>query len=196
MVFNMRIQIYRLLERTKMAGPGWRFCIWVQGCSRHCKGCMAKETWQRDGGTAMDADRLLEQIADAADIEGITFLGGEPFEQPEVVAALAKQVRAKGLSTVIFTGFTYEELLSLENPHINRLLDATDLLIDGEFMEKEFDLSRPWVGSANQQFHFLTERYNECDLTGINNQIEVRISPNGKALVNGMGDFTKIKKLL
>lgn len=95
-----------------------------------------------------------------------------------------------------FTGFTCGELLSSENPHIRRTLDATDLLIDGPFIQKKLDLSRPWVGSSNQQFWFLTARYTEKDLEGIENQIEVRIAPNGKILINGMGDFSKIKKLL
>jgi len=192
----MRIQIYRLLERTKMAGPGWRFCLWVQGCSRHCTGCMAEETWPHDGGTEMDTDTLFKQINATSDIEGVSFLGGEPFEQPEAVATLAEQAQTAGISVVAFTGFTYAELLSLDDPHIRRSLNATDLLIDGSFIQEQFDLSCPWVGSSNQQFHFLTSRYKESDLIGINNQIEARIAPNGKVLINGMGDFTRIKKLL
>jgi len=192
----MKIQIYRLLERTKMAGPGQRFCIWVQGCSRHCEGCMAKETWPHDGGNIMDTEKLFQQITVTPDIEGITFLGGEPFEQPEAVAALAEQTQSVGFSVVTFTGFTYKELFSLNDPHIQSLLNATDLLIDGSFIQDQFDLSRPWVGSSNQQFHFLSARYSESDLEDIHNQIEVRVAPNGETLINGMGDFTKIKKLL
>ncbi|MDR1630659.1 MAG: radical SAM protein [Oscillospiraceae bacterium] len=192
----MKIQIYRLLERTKMAGPGWRFCIWVQGCSRRCEGCVARETWPHNGGTEMRTGDLFHQISSVPDIEGITFLGGEPFEQPGAVAALAKQAQAAGLSVVAFTGFTYEELLVMNHPHVLQLLNATDLLIDGPFIQAQFDLNRPWVGSANQRYRFLTDRYQESDLAGITNQIEVRIAPNGKTLVNGMGDFAEIQKLL
>ena len=192
----MRIQIYRLLERTKMAGPGWRFCLWVQGCSRKCKGCMAEETWPHDGGTTMDTETLSRQISAVPDVEGITFLGGEPFEQPEMVAVLAQKAQTAGLSVVTFTGFTYEELLSSNDSYVRRLLDATDLLIDGPFVQEQFDISRPWVGSSNQQFRFLTDRYKESDLEEIHNQFEIRIAPNGKTLINGMGDFSRIKKLL
>lgn len=192
----MKIQIYRSLERTKMAGPGWRFCLWVQGCSRHCKGCMAKETWPHDGGNSMDTKTLFQQISATRNIEGVTFLGGEPFEQSEAVAALARQAQAIGLSVVTFTGLNYEELLADENMYTRRLLDTTDLLIDGLFVQEQFDLSRPWVGSSNQRFFFLTDRYSESDLEGISNQIEVRIASNGKTFINGMGDFAKIKKLL
>lgn len=192
----MQIQIYRLLERTKMSGPGFRFCVWVQGCSRHCKGCMAKETWPHDSGITMNTQMLLGRIFATPDIEGVTFLGGEPFEQPEAVAILAEQVKAAGLSVVTFTGFTYEELLSSDDSYIRLLLDMTDLLIDGPFLQNQFDLRRPWVGSANQEFQFLTDRYCKDDLIGIQNKIEVRIAPSGKTLINGMGDFKKIKKLL
>ncbi len=192
----MHIQIHRLLERTKMAGPGWRSCIWVQGCSRHCKGCMAKETWPHDSGTTMNIETLFKQISATPNIEGITFLGGEPFEQPEAVAELAKQVKSVGLSVVVFTGFIYEELVANETTYIRQVLDISDLLIDGAFVQEQFDLSRPWVGSLNQKFHFLTDRYNENDLYGINNQIEVRVASNGATLISGMGDFEKIKRLL
>lgn len=179
-----------------MAGPGWRFCIWVQGCSRHCEGCMAKETWSHDSGSTMDTETLFSQISATLNIEGITFLGGEPFEQPEAVAGLAKQAQAAGLSVVAFTGFSYEELISANDSHIQRALNETDLLVDGAFVQEKFDLSRPWVGSSNQKFHFLTDRYNQSDLDGISNQIEIRVAPNGETLINGMGDFEKIKKLL
>jgi len=190
----MRIQIHRLLERTAMAGPGQRFCIWVQGCSRHCEGCMARETWPPQGGTPMDTDALFARIV-KADIEGITFLGGEPFGQAKAAAALAGQARAAGLSVVTFTGFTYEELLASGEARALRLLDATDLLIDGPYIQAQSDLSRPWVGSANQRYRFLTGRYNENDLA-TPNRIEVRIARDGTALVNGMGDFSEIKTLL
>lgn len=192
----MQIQIYRFLERTKMSGPGWRFSIWVQGCSRHCKGCMADETWPHDAGITMDTVELFRQISAVPDIEGVTFLGGEPFEQPEAVVALAKQVQDMGLSVVTFTGFTYDELFLSDNPHIRQLLNVTDLLIDGPFIQEQFDLSHPWVGSANQKFRFLSDRYSNDDLLGIQNKIEVRIAVSGKTLINGMGDFDKIKKLL
>lgn len=192
----MRIQIHRILERTKMVGPGWRFCIWVQGCSLHCKGCMAKEIWSHNGGTAVDTDDLFRIISATPNIEGVTFLGGEPFEQSEAVAILAEMVQTVGFSIVTFTGFTYDKLCSFDNPHIRRLLNATDLLIDSPFIHEQFDLSRPWVGSANQQYHFLSSRYAESDISGIHNQVEIRIAPNGETLINGMGDFEKIKKLL
>jgi len=157
---------------------------------------MATETWPKDSGTRMDTAQLAECISATKDIEGITFLGGEPFEQPVALAELAAGAQAAGLSVVTFTGFYYNQLLSLDLEGVSELLNLTDLLIEGPFQQQLFDLSRPWVGSSNQLFRFLTKRYCEEDLAGINNQIEVRIDAQGNAMVNGMGDFTKIKELL
>ena len=179
-----------------MAGPGYRFCLWVQGCSRHCPGCEAKDTWSYSDGISLDTETLIKQITDTPGIEGLSLLGGEPFDQAAALALLAGQARDKGLSVVTFSGYTHEELCAANDPYIQQLLDATDLLIDGPFAQEEFDLSRPWVGSCNQRFIFLTDRYNEHDLLGVHNQIEIRIAPNGKTLVNGMGDFAEIRKLL
>jgi len=68
------------------------------------------------------------------------------------------------------------------------LLAITDLLIDGPFREDKTDLSRQWVGSSNQRYHFLTDRYRQLEarLMEIPNRIEVRILPTGEVLINGM----------
>ena len=192
----IEIRVHRILEQTKMAGPGLRFCLWVQGCSRKCKGCAAKETWSFDGGTAINIDQIFILIKNTLHIEGVTFLGGEPFEQAESLAELAYKIKSIGLSVVTFSGYIYDDLISLKDNNIKRLLSYTDLLIDGAFVEEKFDLSRPWVGSSNQKYNFLTNRYTQNDLCNIHNQLEIRISPNGKATINGMGNFEQVKKFL
>lgn len=191
----MNIKVYRIIDRTKMAGPGYRFCLWVQGCSRHCYGCMAAETWSLEGGSDMETDEIIKWVLSVSSIEGITFLGGEPMEQAETVYEIAKAAQGAGLTVTVFTGYTYRELVDKNDVHVKNLLGVTDLLIDGPFIKEKFDLKRPWVGSSNQQYHFLTNTYSEIDLVGVRNQVEVRIFSDGKALINGMGDFEKIKKL-
>jgi len=157
---------------------------------------MATATWDFKSGTLKDIQCIFERVASTPDINGITFLGGEPFEQAEAVAALAEKVKSTGLSVVTFTGFTYEKLLENSSPHIKNLLAATDLLIDGSFIQNRFDLSRPWIGSDNQRYHFLSNRYDENSLYGARNQIEVRINSDGSLFINGMGDFSKIKNFI
>lgn len=192
----MSIRIHRILAQTRVAGPGLRFCIWVQGCSRHCDGCMVPETWPFENGILMELQEVIDQIANKHNIEGITILGGEPFEQVEAVSKLASKVKQMGLSVVTFTGYMHEELQSDTKEYTKMLLENTDLLIAGPYRKEKFDLSRPWVGSSNQQYHFLTGRYSPQDLVDVKNQMEVRVSKDGQALINGMGDFDKIKNLL
>lgn len=137
---------------------------------------------------------LFRLITAQKDIEGVTFLGGEPFEQAKALAELAKMVKNEGLSVLTFTGNRYEELKNAKNKDYDELLAQTDLLIDGGFEEDKFDLSRPWVGSKNQRYIFLTDRYNENEIKNYKNKIEVRIEKNGFVFINGMGDFNAIER--
>lgn len=197
----MKLRVFNIIKNTKVEGPGNRYCIWVQGCSRHCKGCQAVHTWAHDKGELYDVEDIIEDIFNAAynshsvrseesHIEGVTFLGGEPFEQAEALGIIAERVKEKGLSVLCFTGGKLEELR--ENPVNKKLLDNTDLLIDGEFIEELTDYSRPWCGSSNQRYHFLTDRYNEEIFTKYKNKVEVNISKNGQIFMNGMGNFDEI----
>ncbi len=184
----MKIRVHKILKHTKVEGPGTRYCIWFQGCSRHCPGCWAQATWPHNGGQESDVEEILKDILTTPNIEGVTFLGGEPFEQPRALELLAKEVHAAGLSTLCFTGGKIEEIKK-SHPEI---LPHIDLLIDGEYKENEKDFSRPWVGSKNQRYHFLTNSYDETILTQYKNKIEVNIEKNGLIFINGMGDFEKI----
>ncbi len=183
------MRVYKILKKTKVEGPGVRYCIWFQGFSKHCKGCWAKETWDKNGGKEYDEKEILKDILNTKGIEGVTFLGGEPFEQSDALEVLAKGVQESGLSVLCFTGLNFEDIKDLE------VIKYIDLLIDGEFKEEEKDFSRPWVGSKNQRYHFLTSRYNE-DIFKYKNKIEVNIKKNGVIFINGMGDFEKLEKKL
>jgi len=155
---------------------------------------MAQDTWSHDGGTEVEVSGLIEQICATSDIEGLTILGGEPFLQAEALGLLAESAKKNNLSVVTFTGFTLQELEDDTSQATRRLLNATDLLIDGPFDESQYDLSRPWVGSSNQQYNFLSSRYSFDDIGRIGNKIEIRISKQGTILANGMGQFGKLRE--
>ena len=187
----MQLRVFNIIKNTKVEGPGNRYCIWVQGCLRHCKGCQAVHTWDYDKGELYETEYIILDILKMQDrIEGVTFLGGEPFEQAEALGIVAERVREKGLSVLCFTGGKLEELREI--PVNKKLLDNTELLIDGEFVEELTDYSRPWCGSSNQRYHFLTDRYNEEIFTKYKNKVEVNISKNGQIFMNGMGNFDEI----
>ena len=186
----MKLRVFKILKSTKVEGPGIRYCIWVQGCSHHCKGCQAVHTWSHSGGELIDVKKIIEDIKLQSKIEGVTFLGGEPFEQAEALGIIAECVKKMGLSVLCFTGGYLEELL--KNEVNKKLLNNTDLLIDGPFEIDKTDYSRPWCGSSNQRYHFLTDRYNENIFTKYKNKVEVNISKNGVVFMNGMGNFDEI----
>ena len=189
------IRVYKILKNTTAEGPGKRFCLWVQGCKKHCNGCYAKQTWDFDAGTPYSVSSLFEIIkAEKNNIEGVTFLGGEPFEQSAELSKLAQLIKNDlKLTLVCFSGYTYEELKNKKDKDTENLLKYIDLLIDGGFEEEKFDLSRPWVGSSNQNYIFLSDKYASEDILNYKNKVEVHIKPDGRLEINGMGDFKEIE---
>ena len=174
-----------------------RYCIWVQGCSYHCKGCYAVHTWSHSGGKTYNTEDIIQDIIKTKEsfgsdlpIEGVTFLGGEPFEQAEALGEIAQALQDSGLTVVCFTGGLIEDLQKDEKN--KKLLANIDLLIDGRFEIDKLDYSRPWCGSTNQRYHFLTDKYNEEIFTKYKNKVEINISKNGTVFINGMGNFDKI----
>lgn len=191
------IRVGRVVPKTRAEGPGLRFAVWVQGCRLRCPGCYARALWDESGGTETDEDALLEELRKVADeVEGVTLLGGEPFLQAGALARFAGAAREMGLSVLTFTGYWYEDLLRGGDREALALLAATDLLIDGPYLQEQRDFSRPLVGSRNQRFRFLTERYSPADLERCRNRVEVRLGKDGVLRVNGMGDFGALEAIL
>ena len=187
------LNVHRFLPLTQAEGPGWRSCVWVQGCSRHCEGCFAHHIWSHEPRQLMMPEEIISQTLQDDRVEGITVLGGEPFEQPEPLAALLTLAWEVHLSTLVFSGFTYEQLLAADHPAIKVALSHTDVLIDGPYRQEERDSHRPMVGSSNQRFLFLTNRYTMDDFPP--NRVEVRIGQDGSIALNGMGPVETLVRL-
>jgi anaerobic ribonucleoside-triphosphate reductase activating protein len=98
-----------------------------------------------------------------AGVEGVTLLGGEPFDQAAALAEVAAAYRAAGLTVMTFSGYTLDALSewALERSDIAALLAATDLLVDGPYLRDRPDARRPWLGSTNQGIRALTPAYAE-----------------------------------
>lgn len=177
------IEVAMVVPRTEAEGPGLRFAVWVQGCPLRCQGCCNPEMLEFRPADRRRAADLLEEACDAG-VEGISLLGGEPFAQAEGLAALAEGVRARGLSVMVYSGYTLAELRG-QGPAAARLLAATDLLVDGRFEARRLSTRRRFIGSDNQVLHFLTARYRPDDprLSGPNH-VELRIR-GGELTLNG-----------
>lgn len=149
----MKLRLAGIVPESVVDGPGIRLSLFFQGCSHRCPGCHNPETHDPAGGIEVDSAELLARIKDARGIDGVTFSGGEPFEQAAGLAGLAEEIRSLGLNLVFYSGFTFEALLrkSESDPYIRRLLEAGMLLIEGPYSEEERDLALPFRGSRNQR---------------------------------------------
>lgn len=152
---NEKLRLYMTAPCSEVLGPYKRFIVWVQGCKRRCKGCIAKDSWALDGGELVEVDAIVQQILRQENIEGITISGGEPFLQQDALCELISKVREhKNVGVIIYTGMKYSEI---EN---TALAHSADLIIDGEYVE-ELNDNKSLRGSSNQNVLCLTERYKD-----------------------------------
>lgn len=131
-------------------GPGIRYVIFTQGCPHRCPGCHNEKTHDFDGGVELTLDALYTDIMRNPMLSGVTFSGGEPFCQPAALAVLAAALREKNKNIMIYSGYTYEQLLELGDDAM-ALLRQADLLVDGPYLEAVRDLSLRFRGSRNQR---------------------------------------------
>jgi anaerobic ribonucleoside-triphosphate reductase activating protein len=192
---SQTMQIAQVVPCTEAEGPGQRFAIWFQGCPLRCPGCCNPEFLPFRGGEARSLAEMADAIARARDesgIEGITLLGGEPFAHAAAGAALARVARGLGLSVMVFSGYTVEDLRARSEPEVADLIALTDILVDGPYDRDRPDTERRWIGSTNQRIHFLTDRYTFDAEWKKKNTLEIRvvgreISVNGFPAANAVG---------
>jgi anaerobic ribonucleoside-triphosphate reductase activating protein len=181
------LRVAQIVPATEAEGPGLRFALWLQGCPLRCPGCCNPEMLPFEGGTPMTLADILALVEEAAEqgVEGITLLGGEPLAHAAGAALLAREVQARGLSVMVFSGFTLEEARALPDPSVADLLARTDILVDGPYLREQPDTRRRWIGSTNQRIHFLSGRYQDDDPRWLlPNTLEIRL--RGRELtVNG-----------
>lgn len=147
------MRIAGTVQDSIVDGPGFRFVLFTQGCPHHCEGCQNPQTHDPAGGTEVTTEEIIGQILSNPLTDGVTFSGGEPFEQAADCALIARQAREQGLNVWTYTGYTFEQLAEKMKTDrgTEELLALTDVLVDGRFVlaQKSFDV--PWRGSRNQR---------------------------------------------
>ncbi len=198
-----KLNLAAWLECTEAEGPGRRFALWVQGCLLRCPGCCNPHMFELVPRHVVDADQFAERVVRAARthaLEGITLLGGEPLLQARGLAVVARRAQQAGLSVMLFTGYRLEQLDALDLPGAWELLRWCDVVVDGPYLQDQPDHERNWVGSRNQRFHFLTDRYQpgiEYD-PRYRPSMEIRICTDGTVMANGypLLDLASFRALL
>jgi anaerobic ribonucleoside-triphosphate reductase activating protein len=196
------LRVATLVDDTCAEGPGRRWALWVQGCSIRCAQCCNPEMFDERRGEPVAPGELAARItaARARGVEGVTFLGGEPFEQAAGLAELARHARSLAMTVMVFSGYTLAELRARAGAA--ELLALTDLLVDGPYdraqPEPRPPIGRRWIGSANQVMHYLTAAYSPDDPQMREpNTIEIRVSkaalqingwPTADRLLRRLGD--------
>lgn len=150
-------------------GDGLRVVLWLSGCSHHCYNCQNPQTWNPDSGIPFDESARQEIFKELSKdyISGITFSGGDPLHENNLneVLKIVKEIRISFPEKTIwlYTGYNFDLLKSeynkyklyAANPTIHpvrwEIISNVDVLVDGEYIDEQKDLTLKWRGSKNQR---------------------------------------------
>lgn len=180
------LNIMGYVDESEVNGPGCRAVVWMQGCLRECPGCFNLNSWSFEINQLMAVDTLVEKITSNPNHEGVTFSGGEPFWQAPALANLARQVKARGLNVMSFTGFTLEKLQSEYAPAGTQdLLAQLDILIDGAYIQSlAINSPNSPVSSSNQRVHVFNPALKDR-ISWASDQTEIHVLKDGSRIVTG-----------
>lgn len=146
------IFLYRVYHNSVVDGPGRRMVIQTAGCSIRCVGCHVPQTHETSNGKLISISSVVHEIvANRGGHDGVTILGGEPFDQAASVAELVSRLKRYGLHITIYSGYTLEALIGRKDSNIDYILTHVDLLIDGPFVRELCEGAGEYRGSRNQR---------------------------------------------
>lgn len=150
-------------------GPGIRASFFVSGCTIRCKNCFNEEYQDFNFGnewTEETTEEILEYLEDS-NVEGLTILGGEPFDNAEDLLKIIKDLRTRTDKSIwIYSGYVFEKLI--KNPVKREILENVDVLVDGPFVEEKKDLMLAFRGSSNQRIIDLKKTFEENQIVLVN----------------------------
>ena len=147
-----------IIKNDVTAGEGVCVSFFTQGCPHHCAGCHNPETWAFDGGKEFTQEVLNELIRDISAngiIRNFCVMGGEPLcpENQFLTWLVIDTVKQEypDIKIYIWTGYLYEDLIKDSSSKLISILEMTDFLIDGPYIQEERDITLPMRGSRNQK---------------------------------------------
>lgn len=165
----MRVASMRSLDISNGENVG--VSLFVQGCGRHCYNCFNPETWDFNSGkeyTEETKNKFLELI-DRPYIKRVSILGGEPLAEQNLndVLSLIKEIRISfpEKNIWLYTGFKWEDIMYSKMPHPPKhtpeeflhwnqrkeIISLCNVVIDGEYIDEQRDVTLKWRGSSNQR---------------------------------------------
>lgn len=151
-------------------GEGIRISVFFSGCEFKCKGCFNSEAWDFNKGEEFTYELYKTKIKPIINkhIAGISILGGEPLHLKNIIATknLVNWFKRDfpNKNVWLWTGYTYEDII--KKPYTENLVvegnifkaislkdivENVDVLVDGEYIEEQRDLTLKWRGSRNQR---------------------------------------------
>ncbi len=147
------LYIYRVYHGSVVEGPGRRSVAQLSGCPILCRGCSVPQTHRLDAGALLSICEVvclvLDPIGEPRD--GVTVLGGEPFFQPDGLAALLRELKKRNQHITLYSGYTIEELRARTEASVHESLSLADILIEGRFVAAQSYGAGEWRGSTNQR---------------------------------------------
>lgn len=155
-------------------GTGLRVVLWLSGCSHHCYNCQNPQTWNPDSGIPFDESAKQEIFNELSKdyISGITFSGGDPLHEYNLdeVLKLVQEIRISFPEKTIwlYTGFCWNDIMcsfaGLQADYVvldkkdieawekrREIISNVDVLVDGEYIDEQRDITLKWRGSSNQR---------------------------------------------
>ena len=147
------VRLSGIAYESLVNGPGMRRVFFSQGCKHNCEGCFNPETHDFSGGEVRNMDELIEDVLKNKMIKGVTFSGGDPLEQADKFAYMAKAFKDAGLNIWCYTGYTFEQVLEnmKKDSGLRELISNIDVLVDGRFELKNKKEELKFKGSSNQR---------------------------------------------
>lgn len=180
--FGTAFNIAHIEEGSYIYGPGCRYVVWVQGCSLHCKGCWNQKMWNFEPNQIIEREKLLKNIL-AEKYDGVTFLGGEPLQQPENLLWILRVLKGKGIHSMLYTGYELDEIKA--NPLFLEICKQADILIPGRYHDEERNIYLKWRGSENQKIIYQT---GEEQIISESNDVEIVLDSDGSICYLGYPD--------
>lgn len=174
----IHINYHNITHDDMNNGDGLRVVLWLSGCSHHCYNCQNPQTWNSDSGIPFDESAKQEIFTELSKdyISGITFSGGDPLHENNLdeVLKLIQEIRISFPEKTIwlYTGFEWNEIMNYKikadlcedntsfEKHIKEdlsmikrknIISNVNVLVDGEYIDEQKDLTLKWRGSKNQR---------------------------------------------